>query len=559
MSYSDEELVEIASSKTNPASELAHDLLEFRRGVRRAQTTSHPPPHAAAVAKGTNQDAAARLAAELRNVVLPIQKAAENLGLRLTKRGWSASEWAAELRRRRGADPEEEWENCIVSGIERLLELARALAEVANTSATIPAADETSDAASNRDEPAVRVDDRGCLVSFGRLQTEAVSLACARDVVVRQLATTGNRSPIAGRCSQCGVLPAVGFIAGLMPPRRLCAVCDNGPSEREAWCDPKLAELDGDGARSSAIDQYAQDIVKRAPGISVPRVAGMVSALAALRSTVGKVVDRAERAELALVTGPKYAPTPLEEQAQTLRKECERMEEELAKYTSPNSPGIVLLKRENDKLRGSVADLRKEIEWLCAGETGFVPFATASEEDDTLDQLWGVDDATKGQLSWRVVANAAFRGPPALRWVHVAAATGYGRSVASAMCRAEGFDPDEIVGTPDGKQVPNAQRGLKRENDELRRSVEDLRKEIAWLRESPTPSAETPAEATVPAGVHEAGWQWRPTGEDTAFAPPFGTIRACRHCGCLVAGGLNVCARCDAALHAPPVQGIDRT
>lgn len=508
MGYSDEELVEIASSKTNPASELAHDLLEFRRGGRRAQTTPHPPPHAAAVAKGTNPDVAARLAAELRNVVLPIRKAAGNLGLRLTHGDWSASEWAAELRRRRGRDPEEEWENCIVSGTERLLELARALAEVANTSATIPAVDE----ASNRDEPAVQVDYRGCLVVRGQLQTEALSLTCARDVVVRQLATSGNGSPIAGRCAQCGVLPAVGFIAGLMPPRRLCVVCNNGPSEREAWCDPKLAELDGDGARSSAIDQYAQDIVKRAPGISVPRVAGMVSALAALRGVVGKVVDRAERAELALVTAPKYAPrpprAPLEEQAQALR-------------------------REND----------------------------ASEEDDTLDQLWGVDDAIKGQLSWRVVANAAFRGPPALRWVHVAAATGYGRRVASAMCRAEGFDPDEIVGTPNGKRVPNEHRVLKRENDELRRSVVDLRKEIAWLRESesPTPSAGTSAEATVPAEVHERGWQWRPTGEDTVFAPPFGTIRVCRHCGCLVAGGPNACARCDVALHEPPVQGIDRT
>lgn len=334
MGYSDEELVEIASSKTNPASELAHDLLEFRRGERRvAQTTSHPT----AVAKGTNPDAAARLAAELRNVVLPIQKAAEYLGLRLTHGGWSASEWAAELHRRRGADPEEEWENCIMSGIEHLLELAQALADVAH---------------------------------------------------------------------------------GL----------------------------------------------------------------------------------------PSLVGSPSEDAA-----------------------------------------------------SGFVPFATASEEDDTLDQLWGVDDATKGQLSWRVVANAAFRGPPALRWVHVSAATGYGRSVASAMCRAEGFDPDEIVGTPDGKRVPNAHRVLKRENDELRRSVVDLRKEIAWLRESPTPSAGVPAEATVPAGVHERGWQWRPTGEDTAFAPPFGTIRVCRHCGCLVAGGPNACARCDAALHEPPVQGIDRT
>lgn len=48
----------------------------------------------------------------------------------------------------------------------------------------------------------------------------------------------------------------------------------------------------------------------------------------------------------------------------------------------------------------------------------------------------------------------------------------------------------------------------------------------------------------VPADVHERGWQWRPTATDTAFAPPFGTIRQCRACGCLVAGGPTACARC---------------
>lgn len=48
----------------------------------------------------------------------------------------------------------------------------------------------------------------------------------------------------------------------------------------------------------------------------------------------------------------------------------------------------------------------------------------------------------------------------------------------------------------------------------------------------------------VPQEVHERGWQWRPTSPDTAFAPPFGTIRACRGCGCLVSGGPTACARC---------------
>jgi len=51
----------------------------------------------------------------------------------------------------------------------------------------------------------------------------------------------------------------------------------------------------------------------------------------------------------------------------------------------------------------------------------------------------------------------------------------------------------------------------------------------------------------VSAEVHERGWQWRPTGKDQAFAPPFGTIRQCRVCGCLVAGGTTACARCAEA------------
>ena len=45
-------------------------------------------------------------------------------------------------------------------------------------------------------------------------------------------------------------------------------------------------------------------------------------------------------------------------------------------------------------------------------------------------------------------------------------------------------------------------------------------------------------------GVHERGWQWCPVTDDTAFAPPFGTIRVCRSCGCLVAGGPTACVRC---------------
>lgn len=48
----------------------------------------------------------------------------------------------------------------------------------------------------------------------------------------------------------------------------------------------------------------------------------------------------------------------------------------------------------------------------------------------------------------------------------------------------------------------------------------------------------------VPAEVRDRGWQWRPSGNDTAFAPPFSTIRVCRGCGCLVAGGPTACNRC---------------
>ncbi len=34
---------------------------------------------------------------------------------------------------------------------------------------------------------------------------------------------------------------------------------------------------------------------------------------------------------------------------------------------------------------------------------------------------------------------------------------------------------------------------------------------------------------------------------DTGFMRPFGTIRKCRGCGCLVAGGPTACARCAEA------------
>jgi hypothetical protein len=47
---------------------------------------------------------------------------------------------------------------------------------------------------------------------------------------------------------------------------------------------------------------------------------------------------------------------------------------------------------------------------------------------------------------------------------------------------------------------------------------------------------------------------WRKVSEDTAFAPPFSTVRACIDCGVLVAGGPTRCTRCandagDGLLH----------
>jgi len=67
------------------------------------------------------------------------------------------------------------------------------------------------------------------------------------------------------------------------------------------------------------------------------------------------------------------------------------------------------------------------------------------------------------------------------------------------------------------------------ERDAALPEVERLRKQEGELND---------ALGVVPVEVHECGWQWRPTTTDTAFAPPFGTIRRCRGCGCLVAGGV---------------------
>lgn len=79
----------------------------------------------------------------------------------------------------------------------------------------------------------------------------------------------------------------------------------------------------------------------------------------------------------------------------------------------------------------------------------------------------------------------------------------------------------------------------------------------------PRSSAASTERAKVPPAVHESGWQWRPVTDDTAFAPPFGTIRACIDCGCLVAGGPTRCVRCaeaeDNKSSAPEIDWIART
>ena len=47
------------------------------------------------------------------------------------------------------------------------------------------------------------------------------------------------------------------------------------------------------------------------------------------------------------------------------------------------------------------------------------------------------------------------------------------------------------------------------------------------------------------------GW-WHSVSDDTAYAHPFGTIRQCCGCGCLVAGGPTACVRCAEAETAKP-------
>jgi hypothetical protein len=62
-----------------------------------------------------------------------------------------------------------------------------------------------------------------------------------------------------------------------------------------------------------------------------------------------------------------------------------------------------------------------------------------------------------------------------------------------------------------------------------------------------TASCETPPAQPSAPPADPGSAEWRRVSDDTAFAPPFGTIRSCIGCGCLVSGGPTACARCAAA------------
>lgn len=80
-----------------------------------------------------------------------------------------------------------------------------------------------------------------------------------------------------------------------------------------------------------------------------------------------------------------------------------------------------------------------------------------------------------------------------------------------------------------------------RVNDALWLHVDDLRAMLADIdaQQQPDPQPDL-----------DEGW--RIVSGDTAFAMPFGTIRECSGCGCLVSGGPTACLRCiDAQQGAP--------
>jgi hypothetical protein len=96
------------------------------------------------------------------------------------------------------------------------------------------------------------------------------------------------------------------------------------------------------------------------------------------------------------------------------------------------------------------------------------------------------------------------------------------------------------------KLVDDQDREIKELREELGKKDAFIAQMAQRLEPSPEPSLKSIDKSTqlpIPEEVQERGWQWRPVG-DGAFAPPFGTIRVCRHCGCLVAGGPTACVHC---------------
>ncbi len=72
-----------------------------------------------------------------------------------------------------------------------------------------------------------------------------------------------------------------------------------------------------------------------------------------------------------------------------------------------------------------------------------------------------------GRLRWGVVANAGRLSTDRMpRWAHVKAATGFGSTSATALCRAAGFDPDEEVGGHNEGEAPHVCPGCYAVGDE---------------------------------------------------------------------------------------------
>lgn len=84
---------------------------------------------------------------------------------------------------------------------------------------------------------------------------------------------------------------------------------------------------------------------------------------------------------------------------------------------------------------------------------------------------------------------------------------------------------------------------------ELHRADKDLAQ--AALRDLAAKQRDTSEDGRV-----HLQWTVHKDDADTAFVPIFGTIRVCRHCGCLVAGGPNACTACANAAPPPVDNGM---